>query len=450
MTISSEHAIVKCVRRVDLPPTWRREQFSLHFLMLRDEPCGAALLEVYRWAQAQGLANARAITPMTLLWCSLFHPRFYAAMAHEPGMAPQGRIRLTGEADDAVSLADDSATCRFWLQSVVFLSAVTLSAAIIQGRWSHGTLASKYDKLWRAGEIARLGAVPELAGLELCGRVQALAAQTSAQAIDRLLAIRLLFEEVVAILARGVSARPVLMTPLHASDPRRARFGFIDELREQVGGVRAIVVYGSSVSSEHFADYDLALIVDDPQSVLRALENRCPRWNGKELNIGVYSPDEFWRMQLLSGDNLAGYGLCVYGEVQVPDKPAAALLARNLSFGMVRQRQQLGMLCQAVAPLPDDGDDRRNLYDYFIKIPANVVKGTFGAVGRLRPKEEVQRWLAERCGFDTAGEQARAAAAGPALPLARSAVATGVALRTLNDELGIVRCESNKETISHE
>ena len=41
----------------------------------------------------------------------------------------------------------------FWLQSVVFLAAVTLSAAIVQGRWSRGTIESKFDRLWQAGDL---------------------------------------------------------------------------------------------------------------------------------------------------------------------------------------------------------------------------------------------------------------------------------------------------------
>ncbi|MFF5790608.1 hypothetical protein ACFY5D_01025 [Paeniglutamicibacter sp. NPDC012692] len=155
--------------------------------------------------------------------------------------------------------------------------------------------------------------------------------------------------------------------------------------------------------------------------------------------MGVYSADELWRMQCLSGDNLADYRLCIYGETRVPAKTPTDLLMRNLSFGIVRQRQQLGMIGAALADLPRPGDDRQNLYGYFTKIPANIAKGTFGAMNQRLTKEEVHEWIESLCGFRTAHMQQLATDGDPGLALAESAVATGAVLRALNDKFKVVR-----------
>lgn len=435
--------IVSSVHRVEHPPTWRGKPFALHFLLLNAEPTGDELLGAYRWAVRQSFPNPRAISPQTLQWSSLFQPRFHEAMRRQYPTAGLKGLRLVGSSDDRYtqglpSLRDLRERTRFWLQSVMFLAGVTLSAAIVQGRWSTGTLGSKFDRLWMAGELAQAGVVPELAELDLHQRVRSLAADHGAPGLERLLAVRSLFEAVVERLAAGVQAQRVHMRCPPSHDIRLARFGFVEGLRRQLPGLRAVIVYGSSVSSENFADFDAVLVVDDPVETLRRLHDTRPQWSGKELNLGIYAPRELWAMQLLSGDNLADYGLCVHGEAELPEKPVALLLARNLSFGMVRERQQLGMISHALRGARADGDDRRNLYHYFVKIPSNIAKGTFGAVGTLRSKDEIHRWLAQCCGFDTVIEQERALADEAAAALSRSAVATGAVLRCLNEELRVV------------
>jgi hypothetical protein len=187
-----------------------------------------------------------------------------------------------------------------------------------------------------------------------------------------------------------------------------------------------------------FADYDAIVVVGDPERALRTLENAMPVWRGKELNLGIYSASELWSMQLLSGDNLAEYGVCVFGEVDLPHKPIDVLLARNFSFGIIRLRQQLGMIATALQRTPTPGDDRRNLFGYFVKIPANIAKGTFGAVGQRLSKEQIHDWLFANCGFDTSLQQAIALSGNPASALAQSAVATSSALGCLNKEIGII------------
>jgi hypothetical protein len=120
-------------------------------------------------------------------------------------------------------------------------------------------------------------------------------------------------------------------------------------------------------------------------------------------------------------------------------KSKGLLLARNFSFGVVRQRQQLGMLSRAIGdPLPADGDDRHNLHDYFVKIPANVAKGTFGAMGERIPKERINAWMRSLIGFNPALEQARAAHGEAARALAAAAIATGRVLEKLNRTVQLV------------
>ncbi|MHA7304838.1 hypothetical protein ACX80E_06290 [Arthrobacter sp. TMN-49] len=258
--------------------------------------------------------------------------------------------------------------------------------------------------------------------------------------LDRLLAIRRCFEEVINLLEGPSSVTEVQLAQGNIPAELRPRFAFLDDLKELIGsGLECVVVYGSSVNSENFADYDLVLVVKEPEAVLRRLHGTSPTFAGKELNVGIYSAEELWRMQCLSGDNLADYGLCIYGETRLPAKSTADLMMRNLSFGMVRQRQQLGMIGPALANQSSPGDDLHNLFEYFVKIPANIAKGTFGAMNQRLTKDEVHEWLESLCGFRTLEMQRLAKDGDPGRALAESAVATGAALQALNERFNVVR-----------
>lgn len=421
------------VHRVEHPPSWRARPFTVDFILLGSDYCEADLIDIHRWAWQQGLANSRCISPQTLSWSSLFQPRFFEAVHPRPAAAS---MRMAYPGSDGL-IADTGEQTRFWIQSVLFLASVTMSAAIVQDRASDGTIGSKYDKLWQAGLLQ--AQMPQLAEIGLCDAVAALAARTDRSKIQRLLELRQLFDHVVERLGVSVAAGRASIKQIDTSDPRTKRFGFLDDLRDSVRGLQAIIVYGSSVLSERFADYDVVLVVDDETVTLQEMANTCPTWSGKELNVGVYTPRQLWNMQLLSGDNLADYGLCLFGEVELPQKQTPMLLARNLSFGMVRLRQQLGMIGYALQANNSDANDRRNLYSYFVKIPANIAKGTFGAAGRHWPKEKVQQWLVDLCGFDTAYQEQRVVAEGPASALAAAATATEQTLRRLDEDFRILR-----------
>jgi hypothetical protein len=434
-------SIVLETRTVEFEPNWRGIPFSVTYAFLDDEPSPAELLAVI---DDHGLDDRlRVIAPDLLGWSAVFNPLFFDAVCRSGGIgadiALQRRVELSRPdvTHDELVLS--------WMQSVVFLAAVTLSAAIIQRRYSPGTIASKYDRLWQTGVVAEggdrsHGALTRLGDLRLHERVRALAADTELDDISRLLQIRRLFEEIVAVLSKDVPSTVVAMSPAPLPAVLGNRFAFVDKLRAEVAGLEALVVYGSSVASEEFADYDLVMVVDDAERALRGLAGASPTWCGKELNIGVYDRDELFMMQLLSGDNLSTYGICLYGDLEVPLRQEQPLLERNFSFGMVRLRQQIGMLGSVVAnPYPQVGDDRRNLYDYFVKVPTNVARGTFGVIGRHLDKPAVLEWMADRCGFDTADARAQVAAGEPALALARSAVGSMNVLRELNREFNVIR-----------
>lgn len=428
------------IRLVERPPTWRKEPYALSYMLVNREIDSEELVILLRWAAASNMPNPRVITPEQVRWSSLFHPRFFMSVQADCPLKVEPLEWI-----DASLPVDFCALSKLWLQSVLFLSGVTLSAAIIQHRFSPGTIGSKLDRLWDAGTLATKGVAEELARLGLHDRVRALAADASGE-VKRLLALRETFMKVLEAVSPSGGMVEVLRQSAPPAYPD-GRFGFVESLRDRLGkGLRAIVVYGSSVSSSQFADIDALVVVDDPISALLRLAGTSPSWQGKELNLGIYSPGELLVMQRLSGDNLSDYGVCVWGETEVVRKPVADLIARNFSFGVVRQRQQLGMLSREVSSVDMPGPDRQNLYGYFVKIPANVAKGTFGAVGRRLPKEQVHDWLSSVVGFDTPASQNRAANGDVVGALASSALATGHTLLALNTALGAVQIRNRVDS----
>jgi hypothetical protein len=430
MQVSAQTELaVSFVQEAVRPPTWRKDPLPVTYVFSAEELNDAHLLDLNVWATKR-FPNPRVISPFVLDWSALFNPRFSRAVAMRDRRSRTRVPRLRCHDN----LASPRELTWFWLQSYVFLAAVTMSAAIVQSRWSPGTIASKYDKLWRAAEILDEQS-PHLQNDAIRKRVSALANDTSFPLVDRLIEIRALFLQVVARIATPSSTSCVTLRRGTIHRDLIDRFGFVNEIRTANAGVDAIVVYGSSITSPNFADYDVLLVCEAPERTLRRLANLAPKWRGKELNLGVYSRRELWNMQLLSGDNLQDVALCLYGEVEVPRKDNATLLARNMSFGMIRLRQQLGMISPSLTL--ESSDDKQNLYDYFIKIPANIVKGTLGVVGARMTKDEVETWIRERC--DSMYPPGPVVNVGSyASALAKAAVRTERVLRALNQCLRIV------------
>jgi hypothetical protein len=420
------------VQMVEHAPSWRIKPFIVNYLLTDAEPSAQEMVEIYRWASRAGLENPRVISPRTLLWSSLFQPSAHAAMTQS--VEPTGIKTLGFNSPAPSNFSTLSSACLFHLQSTTFLAAVTLSAAIIQKRWSRGTLESKFDRLWQVANSSRLGR-----GLDTDAMRRDIITMTHSGAppAEILIELRRMFGTVIAQLARGEPAETVVVE--RSPRAKDQRFGFVQDLVDRIPGIKAVIAYGSSVSSDNFADIDAVVIVDQPETALRALAGTTPTWAGIELNLGIYSPTEFWNYQTLSGDNLGDYGECIYGSARLPHKPQSTLFARNLSFGVVRQRQQLGMLARAVQEgAPSANDDKRNLHHYFVKIPANVAKGSFGAGGKRLSKQETHGWLRDTTGFDSVAAQRDVMNGSPVLPLARSAIATGDVLDALNLEFDLV------------
>jgi hypothetical protein len=176
--------------------------------------------------------------------------------------------------------------------------------------------------------------------------------------------------------------------------------GFINILKSILGkNMQAVLLYGSATNSEKFADYDLIIIVKDLKDALENLAGKSPKYNGLEINISVFDEKDFWTYQLASGDNLMDHAICLYGEARIPHKASNDLLARNFSFGFIRFRQLLGMAAQ-LNNSPTESDDKRNLLNYFTKIPLNVSKGIQGCYGKVTTNEEIRKWFITKLQFN--------------------------------------------------
>ncbi len=433
------------IHSVVRPATWRSKPYTLSYILIDREIDSNELISILQWAYYHQMPNPRVITPSIIQWSSLFHPRFFKSVQQSfPLSIPSLTWTNNNISEDFQELS------RHWLQSVLFLSGITLSAAIIQNRFSSGTIGSKFDRLWDAGTLATTAVAPELESLKLHLQINALN-KDNCDDIEKLLAIRKLFMEAL----KRIAPTSGLIETIRKESTYFAdgRFEFIHNLREQLGdALQAVIVYGSSVSGNQFADIDAVVIVDDPEAVLLKLAGTSPTWQGKELNLGIYSPSEFLIMQRFSGDNLSNYGICIWGEVDVVRKPLSELMVRNFSFGTIRQRQQFGMLSRAISTKEQASteDDKKNLYEYFVKIPANVAKGTFGAIGDQPSKEKIHDWLFSSIGFDTPKMQKQALLGDVVKALASSSLATGKVLSQLNKKFQIVENSTKNRRLLNE
>ena len=260
---------------------------------------------------------------------------------------------------------------------------------------------------------------------------------SSAPDLEKLVALKRLFGR---CLSGVVGDLPATMHPMQAQPlggEQAKRFGFVPSLRDRLGeNLVAAFVYGSSVNSDQFNDYDLMLVVRESTPALMALAGTSPTYAGKELNIGVYDQREFQAYQLASGDNLTTHALCLHGGAPVPVKSAGDLLARNFSFGYFRLRQLIGMAAFAAEqPIATPADDKHNLFQYFVKIPLNVVRGIQGSIGLPGTKEAVTAWCRDEIGFDVATEAAACRGSAPSAGIAAAAWATEAVLTKFNERL---------------
>jgi hypothetical protein len=386
---------------VRMPPDWKSDEGVEYSIVLTErELSGEETRLYYRSATREALINPRVLTVDAIALASLFHPTFWLAVQREARIS--GVPSLVGRADLLVEPSSQVASARYFLQSLLFLAGVTLSAAIVQDRWSRGTIESKLTHLWRAGGMARTSSLPELDALELQDFVLEHAKFLNNPSYSLLLSLKEAFAHALEAVSVAPKMSLVTLTPLRLNSAQRDRFGFVEDLRDTLGSnLKALIVYGSSVTSETFADYDLLLVARRPAEALERMAGKYPRYRGVELNLSVYGELDFRTYQLASGDNLSDNACCLVGEVEVPQKPVPDLLARNYSFAHIRLRQQLGMAAYASAqPLQTQNDNKHNLYAYFAKVPMNIVKGTRATVGGRIDKESIADTIRSRFGYE--------------------------------------------------
>lgn len=384
------------------------------FVYTSNELTAAQYISFFRCCVRNNIRNPRLFTPRTLEYSSCFHPSFYLAVqknyisnSREIGMMVKKIRRL--EINTNSSDNQRFSSIHFWLQSVIFLAGVTLSAAIIQNRWSTGTLESKLNRLWQLAQYKEMKGLEAIKFLEIEKFVLKCSTQLQSDPKNVLKELKLFYSKVLKELVKDISADKRELKKIKLTAQQEERFGFINELEKRIGkdNIQCVIAYGSAVNSEMFADYDLIIIVKDLEEAMFRLAGKLPKYKGLELNISLFDKEDFLSYQLASGDNLANHALCLYGTIEVPHKDDTYLIARNYSFGFVRFRQLMGMAAH-YGNISSNSDDKLNLLNYFIKIPMNVFKGIQGCYGNIGTNEEIKAWAKETIGFDVTAEQLKA------------------------------------------
>lgn len=399
---------------VYMPPGWK-DLFPVPytFVYTNSELTADDYVSFFRCCVRYQISNARLFSPRTLQYASCFHPSFYRAVQKNNAVKPPDDnyrlLQLSSlKMNEQVSQELDFPSVKYWLQSLVFLAGVTLSAAIIQNRWSRGTLESKLNRLWQLAQYKNSPGLESLQELNIEGFVLRCSEQLSSNPKHVLKDLKIFYAQVLKSLATGIPGVKKELKKMKLTASQQERFGFIKELQSMLGkNMRCVLAYGSSTNSAAFADYDLIIVVKDIGRALDNLAGTSPQYKGLELNISLFDETDFDHYQWASGDNLANHALCLYGSVMVPHKPANDLVARNYSFGFIRFRQLMGMAAY-YGNISSNGDDKLNLLNYFIKIPMNVFKGIQGCYSTIAANEEVKEWAKNTIGFDVSLQQLKA------------------------------------------
>lgn len=399
---------------VYMPPGWK-DIFPVPytFVYAGMELTAEEYIAFFRIARIKGFKNPRLFTPRTLGYASCFHPSFYHALRRHQLVAPEVLGNYIKEQNilrmhQPVSHELDIVSVKYWLQSVIFLAGVTLSAAVIQNRWSIGTLESKLNRLWQLAQYKDTRGLESIKELKTEAFVLNCASRLTTEPVQVLKDLKSFYSIGLRRLADGIPSDKKELKEANLTSEQKARFGFVRDLKAVFGrNLRCIIVYGSATNSSQFADYDLIIVVKDLHDALERIAGKSPKYNGLELNISLFDETDFQSYQLVSGDNLADHALCLYGSIVVPHKPSTDLVARNYSFGFIRFRQLLGMAAH-YGNIRSDTDDKRNLLNYFIKIPLNVFKGIQGCYGSIDTNEDIKRWTSTTLGFDVTALQQRA------------------------------------------
>ncbi|MBQ0733515.1 hypothetical protein [Aquimarina celericrescens] len=390
---------------VEMPPDWKNSKENIYTLIFVDkELCSKDYNFFFKKAATLQIKNPRIFTTRIIGYASLFHPNFFYSLTRGTASTKLLSDYISNvrhkEINITISKSLGIGTSRYYLQSLIFLSGVTLSAAIIQNRWSLGTIESKLNRLWQAGQMIKSMGLDGIDSEDIKSFVLQTSQYIKTQPKIALKQIKYFYSKLLSVLMRDVKAERKLIKERKLNSKEEERFGFISNLKKILGtNLKSILLYGSATNSENFSDYDLIIVVGNLDKALIELDGKSPTYNNKELNIGLYDNHDFWIYQLASGDNLYDHAICLYGDIIVPHKKKENLLLRNFSFGFIRFRQLMGMGAH-VQSITTQNDDKRNLLDYFIKIPLNIAKGIDGCIGNVRSNESIKAWARTRLNFN--------------------------------------------------
>jgi hypothetical protein len=430
-----------------MPPTWKEQvPVRFTFVLYEEELSRAELHRFFELSAALDLPNARPISRKLLELASIFHPLFYKSFT-----SGRGRARAEGELADFIDSLDpyrlkvdvdstiSGTSAQYFIQSLLFLAGCTLSAAVIQNRFSAGTIDSKLNRLWQAAQYGERFGYTKFQALNIDRFVIECSENTEIAPVEQLIEIKKAYGRALAALFDGLSIKRCAVEQETLSMTDKVRFGFVDDLREMLGtNLQCILVYGSSVTSLDFADYDLVVVVRDAGQALRRLAGVNPAYRGKDINLSVYDMEDFIAFQSMSGDNLNHNARCLYGEAEIPIKPARDLMVRNFSFAFIRLRQLLGMAGYLARQKTHGGlQNQTNLYEYFVKIPMHIMKGVRSVAHEPISKEYINAWTASELGYDLKDQMALLTARRFTEAIANAYLATHSVIYRLNDRYQI-------------
>jgi hypothetical protein len=432
---------------VVMPPTWKeQEPVRFTFVLYEEELSREELHRFFELSAALGLPNARPISRKLLELASIFHPLLYLSFTSGRGRArAEGELadfidrlnpyRLKADLDSALS----GASTLYFTQSLLFLAGCTLSAAVIQKRFSEGTIDSKLNRLWQAAQYGERFGYAKFRALNVEGFVIECSQNAGVDPVAQLIEIKKTYGRALVSLFDGLSIERCAVGREALSTADKDRFGFVDDLRERLGAnLQCVLVYGSSVTSLDFADYDLVVVVKDSGRALRRLAGANPAYKGKDINLSVYDMEDFIAFQSMSGDNLNHNARCLYGEAEIPIKPDRDLMVRNFSFAFIRLRQLLGMAGFLARQKTHGGlQDQTNLYEYFVKIPMHIMKGVRSVAREPISKEYINAWTAAELGYDLKDQMALLRARRFTEAIANAYLATHGVISHLNERYQI-------------
>ncbi|MFZ4262458.1 hypothetical protein ACFRAE_10455 [Sphingobacterium sp. HJSM2_6] len=396
------------IRRIDLPPSWKKDVHNnfINFMIFQNELEEKDIIEILKYAKQEGITNPRPITRKIFEFASILHPRLYFSAkkeANNPSTNSELEQFLAsikkGTLSKRYKYLEQFDLTQEYYNSLLFLAGCTLSAAIIQNRYAEGTIDSKLNRLWqylhyREKEFGLTNDIEDFKN-----QIISIGNDPNDSHLNKLKLIKKLFANIFQSISQNpLSFNPKEIKASNLSSTEKEKFGFIADFKSSLReNLVAVFVYGSSVTSKVFNDYDVIIVVKDEDQAFNLLQGTNPTYQGFDINLSVYSQENFQVYQIYSGDNLDNNVICIYGEVEIPVKSKEVLVLRNFSFAIIRLRQLLGMasfLSQEGKHFGLSGNE--NIYHYFIKIPMHITKGVRSAYGDPIDKEIINEWTKQQ------------------------------------------------------